>query len=59
MQTEYDANISENWKLPNRIYIVKFNKNNGNDDDCDIKNTLPAHLGAFISSTIRRVNHYD
>ena len=60
MQTEYDANFLEYWKLPNRIYTVKINKNNGNDDDCDVKNTLPAHIGAFFfSSTIRRVNHYD
>ena len=27
------------------------------DDDCDIKNTLPAHSGAFILSNSKRVSN--
>ena len=29
-------------------------RDNGFDDDCDIKNTLPAHLGAFLLSISKR-----
>ena len=29
-------------------------KDDGLDDDCDFKNTLPAHLGAFILSNSKR-----
>ena len=30
-------------------------KDDGLDDDCDIKNTLPAVLGAFILSNSKRI----
>ena len=30
-------------------------RDDGLDDDCDIKNTLPAVLGAFISANSRRI----
>ena len=53
MKTEFDENVLDYWKLPNRKYIVKMNKDDGLDD-CDIKNTLPAVLGAFILSRSRR-----
>jgi len=55
MKTEYDENILDYWKFPNWNYIVKMKKNNGLDDDCDITNILPVHLGAFISSRSRRI----
>ena len=48
MKTEFDENVLDYWKLPNGIYIVKMKKDDGLDDDCDIKNILPAVLGAFI-----------
>ena len=35
--------------------IVKMKKDDGLDDDCDIKNTLPAVLGAFILSNSKRI----
>ena len=54
MQTEYDENVLEYWNLPNRSYIVEMKKDDGLDDDCDIKNTLPARLGAFILSNSKR-----
>ena len=55
METEYDDNVLDYWKLPNGNYIVKMKKDDGLDDDCDIKNTLPAVLGAFILSNSKRI----
>ena len=55
MKTEFDENILDYWKLPNGNYIVKMKKNDGLDDDCDIKNTLAAVLGAFILSNSKRI----
>ena len=55
------------WKLPNKNCIVKIRKDNGLDDDgCDLKNSLSAHLGAFIASIskkimnnfVRELNHF-
>ena len=55
MKTEFDENVLEYWKLPNRNYIVKMKKSDALDDDYDIKNTLPAVLGAFILGNSRRI----
>ena len=55
METELDENILNYWRLPNENYIVKIKKDDGLDDDCDIKNTLPAVLGAFILSNSKRI----
>ena len=55
MKTEFDEDVLDFWKLPIGNYIVKMKKNDGLDDDCDIKNTLPAVLGAFILSNSRRI----
>ena len=55
MNTEFDENILDYWKLPNGNYNVKIKKDDGLDDDCDIKNTLPAVLGAFILANSRRI----
>ena len=55
MKTDFDENVVEFWKLPNGNYIVKKKKDDRLDDDCDIKNTLPADLGAFILSNSRRI----
>ena len=55
MKTEVDENLLDFWKLPNGNYIVKRKKNDGLDDDCDIKNTLPAFLAAFILSNSKRI----
>ena len=56
MKTEFDENVLDYWKLPNGNYIVKMKKDDGlDDDDCDIKNTLPAVLGAFILANSRRI----
>ena len=42
------------WKLPNEKYVVIMKKNDGLDDECDVKNILPAHLVAFILSISKR-----
>ena len=55
MKTEFDENVLDHWKLTNGNYIVKMKKDDGLDDDCDIKNTLPAVLGAFILSNSKRI----
>ena len=55
MKTEFDENVLDHSNLPNGNYIVKMKKDDGLDDDCDIKNTLPAVLGAFILSNSKRI----
>ena len=55
MKTEFDEYVLDYWKLPNGNYIVKMKKDDGLDDDCDITNTLPAVLGAFILANSRRI----
>ena len=55
MKTELDENVLDYWKLPIGNYVVKMKKDDGLDDDCDIKNTLPAVLGAFILANSRRI----
>ena len=54
MKTEFDENVLEYWKLPSGNYNVKMKKDDALHDDCDIENTLPAVLGAFILSNSRR-----
>ena len=55
IKTELDENVLDYWKLLNGKYIVKMKKDDGLDDDCDIKNTLPAVLGAFILSNSKGI----
>ena len=50
MQTQYDEHLLDYWKLPDENYFVKMKEEDGLDDNCEIKNTLLAHLGAFILS---------
>ena len=59
MKTEIDENVIDYWKLPNGKYVRKMDKDDGLDDDCDNKKTLPAVLGAFILSiTKRNMNNF-
>ena len=55
MKTEFDENVLDYWKLPNGNFIVKMKRDDGLDDDCDIENTLPAVLGAFILANSRLI----
>ena len=55
METEYDENVLDYWKLPNGNYIVKFKKDDGLESDNGVKNTLPSQLGAFILSNSKRI----
>ena len=50
METEYDENVLDYWRLPNGNYIVKLKKDDGLEGDNDVKNTVPSHVGAFILS---------
>ena len=47
MKTEFDENVLD-WKLPNKNCIIRMKKDDGLDDDCDNKDTLPAVLGTFV-----------
>ena len=54
-KTEFDENVLDYCKLPDGNYIVKMKKDDGLDDDCDNKITLPAVLGALIFSNSKRI----
>ena len=53
METEYDENVLDYWKSPNGNYIVKFKKDDGLEDDIDVKNTIPRLLVAFILRIVK------
>ena len=55
MQTEFDENVVDYWRLPNGKKTMKFKKHDGIDGDNDVKSTLPSHLGAFILSNNKRI----
>ena len=55
METEYDENVLDYWKLPNGNYIVKLKEDDGLDGDNDVENTLPSHLGAFTLSYSKQI----
>ena len=44
MQTDYDENMLEYWRLTNGNYVVKFKKYGELDGDNDVLNTLPSPL---------------
>ena len=52
---EYDDTVLDYWRLPNGNYILKLKTDDGLDGDNDEKNTLPRHLGAFISSNSKGI----
>ena len=54
MRTELDGNVLDYWKIHKGNCSVKMKKDDGLDDDCDIKNTPPAVLGVFILSNRKR-----
>ena len=59
METEYDENVLDYWKLPNGNYIVNLIKDDSIDGDNDVKKTLPSHLGAFkLSNSKRNMNNF-
>ena len=55
MKTEFDENVIDYWKLPNGNYFVEMKKDDGLVDGCDIKNTQPAALAAFILKNSRQI----
>ena len=55
IQTEYDDNVLDSWKLANGKFILKLKKDDGSDGvDNDVKNTLPSHLWSFILCNSKR-----
>ena len=59
MKTEFDENVLDYWVLPNGSFNVRMKKDDRLDDDCDIKNTLSAVLGAFIlSNSKQKMNNF-
>ena len=55
MEIECDENVLDYWKLANGNYVVKLKKDDGLDGDNDVKNALPSHLFAFVSSNSKRI----
>ena len=55
LQTEYDDNVLDYWKLPNGNKIVNLETDDGLVGDIDFKNTLRSYLGAFILSNSKRI----
>ena len=56
MQTEYDDNILDYWKLPNGNFVVKTRKDDSIDGATDIK--ILSHLRAFIFSNSKRKKNF-
>ena len=50
METEYDDNVLDYWKIEKENYQEKFKKDGVLEGDYDVKKTLSRHLGAFILS---------
>ena len=48
MQTKYNDNVLDYWKLPNGNCIVKMKKDEGLDSDIHLRNILRYPLGAVI-----------
>ena len=55
IETEYDDNVLDYWKLANGNFTLKMKKDDGLDGDNDIKNTLPSRLGAFTLGNTKRI----
>ena len=45
MKTEYDEIVLDYWKLSNGNYIFKMNKDDGLDDESDVKSF---YFGSFF-----------
>ena len=54
MQTEYDENVLDYWKLSNGVYILKMKKHEELHCDIDVKNAIPRPLKAFLLSNSKR-----
>ena len=54
MQTEYDENVKDYWKLPNGNCIVRMKTDDGLYGNKNVKNTFPSHLGAVILRNSKR-----
>ena len=57
IETEYDDNVLDYWKLPNGNSIAELKKHDGLDSDNDVKKTLPGQLGDFILSESKQIRN--
>ena len=55
MSAKQDERVLDYWRLPFRKYIVKLKQYNGLGCETNLKNTLPAHLGSFVSNNSIRI----
>ena len=55
MQTEYDGQVKDYWKISVINYIVKMIDDAGLEDELKKFNTMPLHLGAFVLSNSKRI----
>ena len=55
MQTEYDEQVKDFWKISGNNYIVKMIDDPGLGDGVKKLNTMPLHLGAFVLSNSKRI----
>ena len=55
MQTEYDERVKDYWKISGINYIVKMIDDAGLEDEVKKLNTMPLHLGAFVTSNSKRI----
>ena len=55
VETKYDENVLDYSKLPKNSFIVKLRKDDGLDDDNNIKSTPPSQLGVFTLSNTKRI----
>ena len=55
METEYDDNVLDYWRLAYGNYIMKLKHDDESDDENNVKNTLVSHLGVFILANSKRI----
>ena len=54
MMSEYDERVKDYWRISHGKYIVKMIDDAGLEDEVKKLNTMPLHLGAFVSSKSKR-----
>ena len=55
MQTEYNEQVKDYWKISSIKYIVKRIDEKGLEDEVKKINKMPLHLGSFVLSNSKRI----
>ena len=55
MLTEYDEQVKKFWKISHGNYIIKMVDDKGLGDEVKKLNTIPLHVGAFVSWNSQRL----